>query len=149
MTLNLNYSQTTGVWTLDNGVVIVPPGHSWAGNDSNPNYNPDHQQGKNNHLMQDVPNVGPLPCGVYRFGPWAMSKEESAKLGYPAHLGVGIARLTQIAGESYGRDGFFVHGPAMDPAKHGQESRGCPVVEHDYRINQIAARKPDTLTVTP
>lgn len=150
MSGNVNFSHSTGVWTLDNGVVIVPPGHSWAGNDSNPDWNPNHLQGKLNHLMQDVHNIGPLPCNLYRLGEWAFTAEDSKRLGYPSHLGLGICSLTPIGpGEMYGRDGFFIHGPAMDQAKRGQESRGCTVVEHDYRINQIAAKNFDTVNVTP
>ena len=150
MSDNVNFSHSTGVWTLDNGVVIVPPGHSWAGNDSNPEWNPEHLQGKLNHLLQDVPNIGPLPCNLYRINEWAYTKEDASRLGYPAHLGVGIASLTPIGdGNMFGRDEFFIHGPAVDPAKHGQESRGCPVVEHDYRLTQIAAKGFKTVNVTP
>ena len=149
MTLTLCFSHSTGVWTLENGVVVVPPGHSWAGNDSNPDWNPQHTHGKLNHLMQDVPNIGPLPIKLYRVGEWAFTKQDSTRLGYPAHLGLGITKLTPVdTSNMFGRDGFFIHGPASDPAKRGQESRGCPVVEHDYRINQIAARKPDFVNVT-
>ena len=149
MSLNLNYSQTTGVYTKDNGVVIVPPGHAWAGNDSYTQYNPDHLPGKNNPLLQDVHCIGPAPQGLWRFGEWAFTKDDAVRLGYPPNLGLGICHMTQIGGENFGRDGIYMHGPSVDPAKHGQESLGCFVVEHDYRIGQIAALKPDTLTVTP
>lgn len=147
MTLNINSSQSTGVWTKDNGIVIVSPGCCWSGNDSNPNVNPDCIHGKNNPLAESEHCIGPTPKGLWRFGEWAFTPEDVARLGYPAHLGLITCHLTQIGGESYGRDGFYVHGPSSDPALYGQESEGCQVMLHNYRV-AIAAMLPDTLTVT-
>jgi hypothetical protein len=39
-----------------------------------------------------------------------------------------VAHLEQIDGDTFGRSGFYFHGPANDPAKYGQESHGCIVV---------------------
>ena len=157
MNLNLNYSQTTGVYTLDNGVVIVPPGNAWSGNDNNPEHNPrflpdgsrnpNNQPGKNNPLTQDIHCVGPAAQGLWRYLEWAFTPDDVRRLGYPAHLGLGICKMLQIGGETFGRDDIFTHGPASDPKLYGQESLGCFVVVHNYRLEQIAARKPDTLTV--
>ena len=156
MSGNVNYAIPTGVWTKDNGIVIVPPGNSWAGNDSNPKVNPltladgstnpNNIKGKNNILQVDRHCIGPLPPGLYKVGEWAFTAEDIARLGYPTHLGLGITSLTQIGGETYGRDGFFIHGPGKDD--YGQESEGCTVVTHDFRLGKLAAMKPDTVTVT-
>ena len=80
--------------------------------------------GKNNPSMQEVHDIGPLPRGLYRVGPW----EEM-------HPGLGpmVAHLEMVSGESFGRSGFYFHGPANDPAKYGQESHGCVVVAHAGR----------------
>lgn len=145
--LNLNYTQTSGVWTKDNGIVIVPPGCAWSGNDSNPEVNPTGIQGKNNPLCEADHCIGPLPHGLWRFDEWAITPDDVARLGYPAHLGLIICHLEQIGGETYGRSGMYVHGPSSDPAKYGQESEGCIVTLHGYRV-MLAGMKPDTLNVT-
>lgn len=116
--MNINYSQSTGIITKDDGTVLVPAGHAWAG----------HGEGKNNPAMEQVHCIGPLPRGTYTLGAWGKHDE----------LGPDSCHLTQTEGESYGRDGFYIHGPSQDPIKHGQESKGCIVVEHDYRIGIIA-----------
>lgn len=121
----LNYSQSTGTWTKDDGTIV---GRGWAG----------RGEGKNNPSMQHVKSTGPLPRGVYKVGPW----EEN-------HPGLGpiVARLTQIEGETFGRDAFYIHGPAMDPAKHGQESKGCTVVPRPDRL-KIRDLNPEFVRVT-
>ena len=139
MNLNLNYAIPDGAIIRDDGMLVVPAGHAWAGHDV-----PGGVQGRNNpDAVQDVA-VGPLPPGVYRVGEWAFTPEDSIRLGYPAHLGLIIASLTQIDGDTFGRNGFFMHGPGgADPR---ESSKGCIEVEHSYRI-QVAAMKPDTITV--
>jgi hypothetical protein len=152
--MNLNFCASTGVWTDDNGNVIVPEGHSWSGNDSNPEVNPLKLHGKlntGNITMPDgsvVPaqslhKIGALPCGVYFVGEWG---DWSTVAGYPKHLGPLIARLTQTSGETYGRDGMFIHGPASGPL-YGQESEGCTVTLHADR-QKVALLNPTTVTVT-
>ena len=122
MALTLTYSQADGTLTNDEGNVIA---NGWAG----------HGQGKNNPFMENVHNIGPLPRGLYRVGPWGCgdpTKPDYVK-GYPKNLGPLIASLTQIEGETYGRSDFFIHGPDRDPAHYGQESRGCTVVPRPQR----------------
>lgn len=123
--MNLNFSQSTGNITTDSGALVAK---GWAGNGD----------GKNNPNMQSVHNVGPLPQGVYRVDPW----EEN-------HGGLGpiVAHLEQISGETFGRSAFYIHGPSMDKAHYGQESKGCIVIPRDQRL-AVRARKPDTITVT-
>lgn len=110
--MQLTYSQTTGKMTDAEGVVVAV---GWAG----------HGEGKNNPAWQHVRNVGPLPQGLYRVDPWE-----------DQHPGLGpmVAHLTMVDGESYGRDGFYIHGPAQDPAKYGEESHGCIVIPRVHRL---------------
>ena len=58
--------------------------------------------------------VGPLPVGEYRMG----------VVSHPRFKAPAI-RLTQIAGETYGRSGFFVHG--------GTKSEGCILLQYAER----------------
>ena len=86
----------------------------WAGNG----------EGKNNPAAQDQVAVGPLPRGTYRVDPWEV---------YHEGLGPMVAHLEQIAGDTLGRYGFYIHGASVHPERHGQESKGCIVLEHDAR----------------
>lgn len=129
--MNLNYSQSTGLITDDNGMVIA---QGFAGNDSRPAVNPNHIHGYNNPNAQAIHCVGPLPRGVYDVGPW----------GTHAVVGANSAPLTQTSGDSFGRSGFFIHGPgAADPAN---SSEGCIVIPHDQRL-AVMALAPGTITV--
>jgi len=121
MTLTLTYSQSAGLITNNDGATVAL---GWAG----------HGQGLNNPIMEDVQAVGPLPRGLYRVGKWQ---------NHP-RLGPMCAPLTQIEGETFGRSGFWVHGPAIDPRRTGQESEGCIVIPrpgrqavHDLNPDQI------------
>jgi len=120
--VNLNYCQTTGILTDDEGTVVA---HGWAG----------RQEGKNNPDMEDVHSTGPLPAGTYSVGPW----------GDHPPVGPESAKLTQTSGESYGRDGFYIHGPG--DADYGQESKGCIVIPHAER-EAVMALNPDQITVS-
>lgn len=121
----ITFSQSTGIITQEDGAVVVPAGLAWAGHDV-----PGGVQGRNNPKAQDVVGVGPLPQGLYRVGAWG---DAQSVHGYPAHLGPHIASLTQIDGQTFGRSGFFIHGPGgADPR---QSSKGCIEIEHDYRLN--------------
>jgi len=108
----LIYHQGSGLIRKVDGTFVAL---GWAGNGL----------GKNNPSWQHQKNEGPLPRGIYEVGPW---EEEHAGLG-PI-----VASLKQIQGETYGRSGFYFHGPAMDSAKFGQESRGCIVVPRAGRL---------------
>ena len=120
--MNLNYQQSTGLLTDDDGKVVA---HGWAG----------RQEGKNNPDMEDVHCTGPLPCGTYSVGPWG---------GHPP-LGPDSTHLTQTSGESYGRDGFYIHGPGT--VNYGQESKGCIVIPRAERL-VVMGLAPDQITVS-
>lgn len=129
---NLNFHYT-GVIDTDDGTVLTTL--AFAGNNSRPLVNPTRIQGMNNPDEQAVHFIGPLPVGLYRVGTWGT---------YPK-IGEDSAPLTQIGGETYGRGGFFIHGPGTaDPMN---SSEGCIVVPFSDRI-KIMAFQPDTITVS-
>lgn len=126
------YHATSGTWFLiskdengeDNTATVFA--HGWAGNHA----------GKNNPDMDNIPCVGPLPIGGYTGG----SCDENGVFvegrweDHHDHLGNMVMFWKPDAtNEMHGRGDFFCHGPAQDPAKYGQESRGCTVVPHDDR----------------
>ena len=131
--MNLNFSQSTGWITKDDSSVITKL--AFAGNDSRPDTNPDHIQGRNNPQFQDLHGIGPLPQGLYRVSNWGT---------YPK-VGSYAAPLTWIGGpNNFGRSGFFIHGPGED---YNNSSEGCIVIPHDDRMKVIALN-PTTITVT-
>ncbi|MCC8392702.1 DUF2778 domain-containing protein [Paraburkholderia sp. MMS20-SJTR3] len=73
--------------------------------------------GLNNHSMQHVRDVGPIPVGEYEIG---------APFRH-AHTGPYSMRLTPISGtHTFGRSGFMIHGDSRsDP---GNASKGCLVL---------------------
>lgn len=121
--MNLNYCITNGKITQEDGTLVAT---GWAG----------HGAGKNNPEMVSVKDVGPLPPGTYQVGAWGLHGE----------VGPLSAILTQIQGETYGRNDFLIHGPDMDASKYGEESKGCIVVPRTDRLRVIAL-KPQTITV--
>lgn len=98
----------------------------WAGN----------HEGKNNPDMQQVRCVGPLPQGTYKVEPW---------IERHPHLGPFVAPLTQVAGETYGRGDFFIHGPSVG-SNFGQESKGCIVIARSMRLH-VMELAPDFIEV--
>jgi len=84
-----------------------------------------HGEGRNNPAMQNVPDVGPIPEGLYEIGPEHL---------WP-HTGPVSMCLTQVEGtDTFGRSAFMIHG---DNAEH-DASHGCLIVDHDSRL-KIAA----------
>lgn len=71
--------------------------------------------GKNNPEMEHVPDVGPIPHGK-----WLIADEP---FDSPEH-GPFCLRLTPAPGtETYGRDGFLIHGDSIEHP--GKASKGC------------------------
>ena len=132
--MNLYWSQSKGQMTDDDGHAIAT---GWAGNNKNPKWNPRKTPGKNCTAYEDMHNIGPLPRGLYKVGQWGPHPE----------LGELSATLTQIDGETFGRDSFYIHGPDKDPEFYGEESRGCIVLPHDQRL-KVAALNPTMVKVT-
>ena len=131
--MDITFCISAGTILTDDGRVVTT--RAFAGNDSRPDVNPDHVQGRNNPAFVQVRSIGPLPPAVYRCGTWQ---------DHP-HLGPLSCPLTAIpgTGEQYGRDGFWIHGPGADVLN---SSEGCVVVPHDARV-QIRILHPEKLTV--
>ena len=129
---NLNYSQTTGKLTKDDGSLVAT---GFAGNNSRPGVNPKHLPGYNNHKLQDKHCIGPLPVGVYTVGRWEKLHDK---------LGPLVAPLTQTSGETFGRDDFFIHGASKEDSLNSSE--GCLVFGYSDRL-RIQEINPSTITV--
>lgn len=95
--------------------------------------------GLNNVLMQDMRNVGPVPCGKYRMKPARFSSE----------LGPLVIDLVPVGHDAFDRTDFRIHGD--NKAHNGSASHGCiiagPVIrEH---INKCIQAGHDELEVVP
>ena len=103
----LIYSQGQGTLTAPDGTVA----HGYAG----------FGDGKNNPGMENVPDVGPLPRGIYRI------------IGEPfdhPRCGPFCLRLEPDTGNAmYGRAGFLIHGDNG----HGTASHGCIIMPRTMR----------------
>ena len=94
------YSQLTGE-LRSSGILI---GTCYSG----------HGEGKNNPSLQNVPDVGPIPCGWYSAG----APFDSQKTG-PY-----VMRLTPDPDtDTFGRSNFEFHGDSIEHP--GQASNGC------------------------
>lgn len=101
-----------------------------------------HGPGKNSPAMQDVPNVGPLPQGLYNIGLPYTDPEK----------GPNTMRLTPAPlNVMFGRSGFLIHADMADPALAGTASEGCLVVQHDPRatVASFVTAGDNTLVVVP
>lgn len=73
--------------------------------------------GKNNPAMQNVHNVGPIPCGRYTIGPPHDTESHGPYV---------LPLFPHASNEMFGRDGFLIHG---DSKTHpGVASQGCPIL---------------------
>lgn len=96
------YRQRTGELLRDQTYVAT----GYAGRD----------KGKNNPLMQDVPNTGPLPCGWY-----TLEAPVDTKTHGPYVLWLEPDKENQM----FGRSAFGIHGDSVrDP---GTASEGCMI----------------------
>lgn len=78
--------------------------------------------GKNDPLAQHLPGVGPIPQGFYLLG--------SVEADEYKHGPVAI-HLVPVAGQTFGRSGFMVHG---DSKEHpGAASHGCIIAPRVLR----------------
>lgn len=103
------FSQKSGV--LRRSGLFVWAG--WAGQGS----------GKNNPEMQSVPDIGPLPRGLYLIG---------RAYTHP-HLGPVVMNLTPDAANTmFSRSAFRIHGAAYKNPE--LSSHGCIILPRDVRI---------------
>lgn len=113
------YAQSTGELLKDGE--FQGTGYSGAG------------EGRNNPAMQSVPNVGPIPQGIYAIGP----------AYHDPHLGPIVMHLDAQAGtEEFERSLFRIHGNN----KPNDASHGCIILGPAIRAT-IAARSDKLLTV--
>lgn len=111
------YEQNTGRFTIHGASQHSVVGYAGRG------------EGRNNPLMQDVRNVGPLPRGAYRV---SMPFTHVSK-------GPVVFRLTPSPiNAMHGRSGFLIHG---DNAR-GDASEGCIILPRYYRqmISRLGVR---------
>jgi len=103
------YQQSTGQLS-HNGRLVT---QGYAGNKS----------GYNNPDMQDTPDVGPLPRGIYTI--------TGSPFHHP-HTGAYSIRLQPSRdNQMYGRAGFLIHGDSIkDP---GNASNGCIILRLNVR----------------
>ena len=102
------YHQTTGQ-IFQGGALL---GTGYAGNG----------EGLNDPADEAVPNVGPIPRGVYSIG---------APITHPA-AGPFTMRLTPIEGtNTFSRAGFLIHGDTA--ARNHTASHGCVVADRGVR----------------
>lgn len=79
-------------------------------------------EGKNDPQKEDIPDVGPIPKGVYKIG----QPEDTAIHGpYVLRL------FAAPENEMYKRDGFLIHGDSVEHP--GAASQGCIVLERKLR----------------
>lgn len=115
------YSQKTG--TLKQDGLIEGVGYSGKG------------QGKNNPDMEMIPNVGPIPKGLYEIG----TPRDTAK-----HGPFVMSLTPSISNEMFSRSEFLIHGDSIDSP--GNASEGCIILGKVLR-HLIADSLDNQLTV--
>jgi len=115
------YTQSTG--KLSRSGVVVATGYSGIG------------AGKNNPAMQNVPDVGPIPQGIYAIG---------AQFDSSTHGPHAMPLTPDPGNQMFGRAEFMVHGDSIEHP--GQASHGCIIMPRPIR-DQIAASGDNQLTV--
>ena len=115
------YSQSTGQLYQDGELVAV----GYSG----------HGDGRNNSVMQERPNVGPIPRGRYLIG---------APFDTTTH-GPYVLRLTPDSGnQMFGRAGFLIHGDNQDH----DASQGCIILQRVFREKIATSGDEDLEVVT-
>lgn len=97
------YSQSSGILTDNAGIT----GHTfqcYAG----------FGAGKNNPAMQNIPNIGPLPCGIY---------DQVELLLESDHGPYAIRLAPRPENVMFSRAGFMLHGDSIE--RPGCASHGC------------------------
>jgi hypothetical protein len=103
------YQQSTGQLSLDGELV----GTGYAG----------HDIGVDQPDLQSVPNIGPLPRGVYTIAP-AIEDAHTGPLSM--HL------IPDVSNEMFGRGSFLIHGDNAQCNRTASE--GCIIMQHDVRL---------------
>lgn len=102
------YEQGTGRISRNNAMLAI--GYSGKGT------------GQNNPAMQNIPNVGPLPQGMFTI---------EAPIDSPTHGPFALPLAPDPENEMYGRSEFLIHG---DSIQHpGEASEGCIIAQRFAR----------------
>jgi hypothetical protein len=80
-------------------------------------------EGINNPLVVSVPNIGPLPPGLYTFGQLFDPHHKVGKYAFEL--------IPDAKNIMFGRSGFFCHGDTLTPRC---ASEGCIIMPHDIRV---------------
>lgn len=110
----LKYNQDNGQLFNAEGTLIAT---GYAGGDQGKR--PD---GVNNHALQAVHSVGPIPCGVYTFG-FPVEHSQLGPFAIPLQPGPD--------NEMFGRSGFYMHGDT--PEMNHSASDGCIIMPLEVR----------------
>ncbi len=108
------YKQSTGEF-FDSQGKLVATGYAGGNCGKNP-------EGINNHAMQNVKSVGPIPVGVYTHGDVVLE----------SHLGAyAVPLIPDNANEMFGRGGFYMHGDKVSAPRCA--SKGCIIMPRIIR----------------
>jgi hypothetical protein len=88
-----------------------------------------HEVGKNNPAMQEVHNIGPLPCGGYDICPPVDTETHGP---YVLWLKPDPKNVT------FGRSGFAIHGERVN-GPSGSASDGCIILNREIRVRVWAS----------
>lgn len=70
--------------------------------------------GKNNHAMENIADIGPIPCGDWEIIRWD---------DHHAEKGPQVAVLRPVGHNAFGRTAFLIHGDSIE--NPGKASHGC------------------------
>jgi hypothetical protein len=90
--------------------------------------------GLNNGAMQNVPDVGPIPCGLYDIG---------EAYGHSEHGPIVMQLHPHPENEMFGRSAFLIHGDLISAPGKFEASKGCIVA--NINIRAAIARSADKL----
>lgn len=79
-------------------------------------------EGKNNPSMQNLRDIGPLPCGFYTIEPPVDS---------PEHGPFALPLVPDRDNTMFGRSDFMIHGDSIEHP--GAASEGCIILDRDAR----------------
>lgn len=78
---------------------------------------------KNDPFSQDVPDKGPIPCGIYTLNP---------PIDTVTHGPYVIPLVPDPDNQMFGRSGFLIHGDSI--VHPGTASKGCIIAAHWVRV---------------
>ena len=122
------YEQGSGKLYRPNGT-LAATGYAGGNEGKNP-------EGVNNHDMQGIKRVGPVPAGCYIFGEVVLQSQ----------LGPFAIPLVPVDSNTmYGRGGFYCHGDKADPPRSASE--GCIIMPRAVRDEMYASSDRQLLVV--